>query len=117
MRRFGTLPLVHQPGERWMYNTGADVLGVLVARAAGQPFATFLRERIFEPLGMHDTGFSVPPEKIDRFVDRVLDATSRPARSRCTTKRSAASGVGRPRSRRVRAGWCRPPTTSTRSAR
>lgn len=68
IRRFGTLPLVHQPGERWMYNTGADVLGVLIARAAGQPFDAFLRERIFEPLGMVDTGFSVPPDKLDRFV-------------------------------------------------
>ena len=40
-----------------MYNTGSDVLGVLIARASGQPFETFLRERIFEPLGMKDTGF------------------------------------------------------------
>ena len=52
----GTLPLMHQPGERWMYNTGSDVLGVLIARASGQPLETFLRERIFEPLGMKDTG-------------------------------------------------------------
>jgi CubicO group peptidase (beta-lactamase class C family) len=48
MRRLGTLPLIHQPGERWMYNTGSDVLGVLIARASGQPLETFLRERIFE---------------------------------------------------------------------
>ena len=67
MRRLGTLPLLHQPGERWMYNTGADVLGVLIARAAGQPFEDFLHERLFEPLGMKDTGFSVPEEKIDRL--------------------------------------------------
>jgi len=60
MRRLGTLPLIHQPGAAWMYNTGADVLGVLIARAAGQPFDVFLRARIFEPLGMKDTGFSVP---------------------------------------------------------
>src|SRR5262249_34095255 len=60
MRRFGTLPLMHQPGEKWMYNTGSDVLGVLIARASGKPLETFLRERIFEPLGMQDTGFSVP---------------------------------------------------------
>src|SRR5882762_8524972 len=51
IRRLGTLPLVHQPGERWMYNTAADVLGVLVARASGLPFEKFLRERLFEPLG------------------------------------------------------------------
>jgi CubicO group peptidase (beta-lactamase class C family) len=53
----GTLPLMAQPGERWMYNTGAQVLGVLCARAAGQPFPEVLSSRIFEPLGMHDTAF------------------------------------------------------------
>ncbi len=68
MRRLGTLPLMHQPGEKWMYNTGSDVLGVLIARASGQPLETFLRERIFEPLGMKDSGFSVPATKLDRLV-------------------------------------------------
>src|SRR6266702_1647489 len=53
----GSLPLLAQPGERWMYNTGASVLGVLLARAAGQPIGDVLRTRIFEPLGMSDTGF------------------------------------------------------------
>jgi CubicO group peptidase (beta-lactamase class C family) len=66
--RFGALPLLHHPGEKWMYNTGADVLGVLIARAAGQPFETFLRERIFTPLGMKDTGFSVPAAQIGRLA-------------------------------------------------
>ncbi len=68
IRRLGTLPLMHQPGERWMYNTGSEVLGVLIARASGQPFDVFLRERIFEPLGMQDTGFSVPAADIDRLA-------------------------------------------------
>ena len=68
IRHLGTLPLMHQPGEKWMYNTGSDVLGVLIARASGQAFETFLRERIFEPLGMKDTGFSVPAAKLDRFA-------------------------------------------------
>src|SRR5436309_2750820 len=68
MRRLGRLPLMHQPGERWMYNTGSDVLGVLIARVSGQPLETFLRERIFEPLGMKDTGFSVPAPKLDRLA-------------------------------------------------
>ena len=54
---FGELPLLAQPGERWMYNTGAHVLGVLCARAAGMPYGEVLRTRIFEPLGMRDTGF------------------------------------------------------------
>lgn len=58
MAGFGSLPLMAQPGERWMYNTGAHVLSVLLARAAGQSFAEVLRTRIFEPLGMADTAFS-----------------------------------------------------------
>src|SRR5258708_36737774 len=70
IRRLGTLPLLHQPGERWMYDTGSDVLGVLIARAAGQPFETFLRERLFEPLGMKDTGFSVPARTTGRLATR-----------------------------------------------
>jgi CubicO group peptidase (beta-lactamase class C family) len=60
IRRMGTLPLLYQPGERWLYDTGADVLGVLIARAAGQSLEAFLAERVFEPLGMVDTGFSTP---------------------------------------------------------
>lgn len=68
MKRLATLPLMHQPGRQWMYNTGSDVLGVLIARASGEPLETFLRERIFDPLGMTDTGFSVPAGKTDRFV-------------------------------------------------
>ncbi len=58
--RLGSLPLVAQPGQRWLYNTGAQVLGILLARAAGQPLNEVLRTRIFEPLGMRDTGFFTP---------------------------------------------------------
>ena len=68
IRRVATLPLMHQPGEKWMYDLGLDVLGVLIARASGQPLETFLSERIFEPLGMKDTGFSVPAAKLDRLA-------------------------------------------------
>ncbi len=68
MRRLGSLPLMHQPGERWMYNTGSDVLGVLIARASGRELPTFLRERLFEPLEMRDTGFSVPEASLDRLA-------------------------------------------------
>ncbi|HEY3669892.1 MAG TPA: serine hydrolase domain-containing protein [Acidimicrobiia bacterium] len=57
IRRLGTLPLLHQPGERWTYHYSADVLGVLIARAAGQPFEVVLRERVLEPLGMSGTAF------------------------------------------------------------
>jgi CubicO group peptidase (beta-lactamase class C family) len=62
----GTLPLLAQPGERWLYNTGASVLGVLLARATGEPFADVLRTRVFEPLGMDDTGFWTP--RTDRLA-------------------------------------------------
>jgi CubicO group peptidase (beta-lactamase class C family) len=55
--RLGSLPLLAQPGERWLYNTGSAVLGVLLERATAQPFAEVLATRVFEPLGMHDTGF------------------------------------------------------------
>jgi CubicO group peptidase (beta-lactamase class C family) len=72
MRRLGTLPLLAQPGEKWMYHIGADVLGVLIARVAGQTFEAFLRERIFGPLGMKDTSFHVPQEKIDRLATSYI---------------------------------------------
>jgi CubicO group peptidase (beta-lactamase class C family) len=72
MRLLGALPLVHQPGERWMYNTGSDVLGVLIARASGRSFPDFLRERLFEPLGMTDTGFSVPRPARDRLPAQYM---------------------------------------------
>ena len=49
-----------------MYNTGSDVLGVLIARVSGQPLETFLRQRLFEPLGMKDTSFSVPAASLGR---------------------------------------------------
>jgi CubicO group peptidase (beta-lactamase class C family) len=62
IRRFGTLPLMDPPGERWRYNAGSLVLGVLVARVAGQPLGDFFRTRIFEPLGMDHTGFWLPAE-------------------------------------------------------
>jgi CubicO group peptidase (beta-lactamase class C family) len=67
IRRLGTLPLMHQPGAKWLYNIGSCVLGVLIARASGQSLETFLRQQIFEPLGMKDTAFSVPTAKLDRL--------------------------------------------------
>ncbi|MEU4285277.1 serine hydrolase domain-containing protein [Nocardiopsis dassonvillei] len=67
MRRLGTLPLMHQPGEQWQYHVGNDLLGVLVSRVTGKSFDAFLRERVFEPLGMGDTGFHVPADKTDRL--------------------------------------------------
>jgi CubicO group peptidase (beta-lactamase class C family) len=68
MRGLGALPLVHQPGERWMYDTASDVTGVLIARATGMSFGQALRERICDPLGMKDTGFSVGGAGIGRLA-------------------------------------------------
>jgi CubicO group peptidase (beta-lactamase class C family) len=67
IRRLGALPLVFQPGERWMYHTAANVTGVLIARATGMSFGDALRERICEPLGLKDTAFSVSGENISRL--------------------------------------------------
>jgi CubicO group peptidase (beta-lactamase class C family) len=72
IRDFAELPLLYQPGEKWMYNTGIQVLGVLLERAAGQPLEALLRDRIFAPLGMGDTGFSVPPEQLARLTTAYL---------------------------------------------
>src|SRR5260370_1309254 len=60
LRRLGTLPLMDQPGEQWRYNTSSQVLGVLVARAAGQPAETFYAERLFGPPRRHDTRSPAP---------------------------------------------------------
>jgi len=67
LRRFASLPLMYQPGERWLYNTGSQVLGALIARAAGQPLEAFLRARLFEPLGMATTGFTLAAEHAHRL--------------------------------------------------
>jgi len=72
MRRMGSVPLMYQPGEKWLYHTGSEMLGVLIARAAGQPFGEFLRERIFQPLGMVDTGFVVPEGQLDRLPTQYI---------------------------------------------
>jgi CubicO group peptidase (beta-lactamase class C family) len=72
IRLFGTLPLMYQPGERWQYNAGSLVLGVLAARAAGAPLGDVLRTRLFEPLGMMDTGFWTSPENAGRIPSYYL---------------------------------------------
>ena len=67
MKRLGGLPLAYQPGEKWLYHTGSDVLGVLMARVTGRPLAEVLAERVLEPLGMTDTGFHVPEGSLHRL--------------------------------------------------
>jgi CubicO group peptidase (beta-lactamase class C family) len=96
----GELPLMFQPGERWMYNTGSDILGVLIERASGQSLEAFLRERIFAPLGMRDTGFSVPAEQLHRVATAYstdegagpLVRPEGPEKLRTTAARPSASG-------------------------
>jgi CubicO group peptidase (beta-lactamase class C family) len=99
IRRLGQLPLMHQPGEKWMYNTGSDVLSVLIARASGQPLETFLRARLFEPLGMKDTAFSVLPSKINRLATSYW---TDPASGRLNVYDEALDGQ-----------WSRPPAFSS----
>lgn len=65
----GALPLEFSPGTEWNYSVSTDVLGAVVARVSGIPLETFFAERIFAPLGMHDTFFQVPAEKLDRLAD------------------------------------------------
>ncbi len=67
MSKVGSVPLIYQPGTRWLYHTGSDLLGVLIARASGKSLGDFMRERIFEPLGMKDTGFMVPAAETGRL--------------------------------------------------
>jgi CubicO group peptidase (beta-lactamase class C family) len=67
MDKLGQVPLRYQPGTAWMYSLATDVCGALVEILSGKPFAQYLQDEIFDPLGMVDTAFSVAPEKLDRF--------------------------------------------------
>ena len=97
--KLATVPLLAQPGTRWIYSAAVDVQGYLVEKLSGQPFAEFLDERIFEPLGMVDTGFYVPPSEVSRVALRhsagedgklVLDSRGDPF----TTPPAGPSGGG-----------------------
>lgn len=68
MAALARIPLLHQPGDGWLYNLSSDLQGVLISRVTGVPLPEFLAERLFEPLGMTDTAFSVPAGKLDRFT-------------------------------------------------
>lgn len=67
IQQLAGLPLEFSPGTRWNYSISIDILGYLIETVSGMPFGEFLRTRLFEPLGMVDTGFHCPPEKISRF--------------------------------------------------
>jgi CubicO group peptidase (beta-lactamase class C family) len=66
--KLARLPLSYQPGEAWVYSVSVDVQGYLVEKLSGKPLPDFMRERIFEPLGMKDTGFAVPERKLGRLA-------------------------------------------------
>ena len=68
VKKLAKLPLHHHPGEKFTYGEGLDVLGYLIEIISGKPFDVFLRERLFEPLGMNDTAFYLPSEKAARLV-------------------------------------------------
>ena len=68
MAALARIPLLYQPGEAWLYETCSDIQGVLIARVSGRPLPEFLAERLFEPLGMADTGFEVPAGQLGRFT-------------------------------------------------
>ncbi|HJP74776.1 MAG TPA: serine hydrolase domain-containing protein [Pseudonocardiaceae bacterium] len=100
LARLAELPMAAQPGEQWLYNTCSDLQGVLVSRVSGQPFADFLAERVFTPLGMVDTGFFLPGYKIERMptayqpdADGALTVWERPG-GRWRTLPAFASGAG-----------------------
>jgi CubicO group peptidase (beta-lactamase class C family) len=95
------IPLIAQPGAEWNYSIATDVLGHLVAVVSGKPFADFLRERVTGPLGMVDTSFHVPADKLPRFAanytstpDGRLMLIDDPQKSIFGTKRQVASGGG-----------------------
>lgn len=101
VERVASVPLLAQPGREWNYSIATDVLGHLVAVISGQPFDAFLRDRILVPLGMVDTDFYVPPEKIERFAanysrgeDGRPQLIDDPLESRFASPRRLCSGGG-----------------------
>ena len=101
MDKLGQVPLRYQPGERWMYSLSTDVCGALVEKISGQRFDHYLQETIFDPLGMTDTGFSVPADQLDRFcanyrraADKSLQLLDAPATSDYLKEPAFFSGGG-----------------------
>jgi CubicO group peptidase (beta-lactamase class C family) len=101
MDKLGKVPLRYQPGTQWMYSLATDVCGALVEIISGKPFAQYLEEEIFQPLGMKDTAFQVAPEKQDRFAanyqrgpDKKLKLIDDPATSDFTKEPGFKSGGG-----------------------
>jgi CubicO group peptidase (beta-lactamase class C family) len=78
--QWAALPLLFTPGTEWNYGVSTDVLGRVVEVVSGQPLEVFLRERMFDTLGMPDTGFTAPPERVAALCGRAWSATTRSAR-------------------------------------
>ena len=101
IQELGKLPLLNQPGSQWRYGVSYDVLGYLVEVVSGMPFDRFLEQKIFNPLGMEDTGFYVPKEKIDRFgsvygptEEGSLEVIDAPATSQFSKSQNLLLGGG-----------------------
>jgi CubicO group peptidase (beta-lactamase class C family) len=96
-----TFPLIAQPGKAWNYSVATDVLGYLVEVISGQPFQTYLKEKVLVPLGMVDTDFHVPADKHERFAANYqagaggkLELIDDPGKSRYLAPRAVNSGGG-----------------------
>lgn len=101
MDKLAKVPLLYQPGERWMYSLSTDVCGALVEKISGVRFDKYLKDAIFDPLGMKDTAFNVPADKLDRFCanyrrnpDKTLEMIDDPATSDYLAEPSFFSGGG-----------------------
>ena len=99
--KLAQVPLLYDPGSRWSYSLGTDICGHLVEIISGQPFNEFLKERLFEPLEMHDTDFMVPDASLDRFAacyerapNKSLRLEDDPETSQYRKAPSAPSGAG-----------------------
>ena len=99
--KLSQVPLLYQPGQRWMYSLATDICGALVEVISGKPFAQYLQDEIFGPLGMNDTSFFVSPDKVDRFCanyqrgpDKKLKLIDDPATSAFTQDPGFKSGGG-----------------------
>ena len=101
VQKLSQVPLLYEPGSRWSYSLATDVCGHLIEVISGKPLEEFLRERLFEPLDMPDTCFSVPDHKLDRFAacyerapDKSLRLQDDPETSRFRKPPKAPSGAG-----------------------
>jgi CubicO group peptidase (beta-lactamase class C family) len=101
MDKLAKVPLLYQPGEKWMYSLSTDVCGALVEKISGQRFDRYLQETIFEPLGMKDTAFLVASEKVGRFCanyrrapDKSLELLDAPGSSEYLKEPTFFSGGG-----------------------